>query len=379
MKKFFSQQNQMLDSFFSRALAQGIFPGAASAVILGDYTQRRRMVNCWGDTSYRSEDKQAISEETYFDLASLTKPLATLPALLHLMTTEKFNFDTTLEDLLVVKMPPDKQKITLKDILTHRSGLAAYFPFYQEVKAGLYRQVKKEIIELIRQTPLVYPPGSRSLYSDLGYILAGFIIEQLSGKNLNTFLDENIYRPLGLEKKIFFNLTGRIRPGIYAAGEYCLWRRRVLRGEVGDENCALLGGAAGHAGLFGSITGVMQLLEYLFDLGWEEEKIPAEKKLFKSEILRRCCRKWDLTGTNTWAVGFDTPSPRNSSGGPYLSGESIGHLGYAGTSFWLDPQKKVILVLLTNRVHPCRSNNKIKKIRPRFHQLVMEQLELTHM
>ncbi|MDF1613892.1 serine hydrolase domain-containing protein [Desulfurivibrio dismutans] len=374
MKNFFSQQNKILENFFFQALAQGVFPGAAMAVAEGTGSRRHRLISCWGETSYQDNAKQKINEKTFFDLASLTKPLATLPAVLSLMTAGKFGFDTNLEELLAVKVPPDKKKITLKDILTHRSGLAAYYPFYEQIKKARYQRVKKEITEIILDRPLAYPPGSRSVYSDLGFILAGFIVEEHSGKNLAAYVEEDFFCPLGIDEQLFFNFPGRVRPGIYAAGEYCLWRRRLLRGEVGDENCALLGGAAGHAGLFGSISAVVRLLEYMFDLGWGETGPASQDEFFKREYFLQCCRRWDESGKNTWAAGFDTPSPGNSSGGPYLSVESIGHLGYAGTSIWMDPRNKLIMVLLTNRVHPCRSNNKIKKIRPNFHRLVMEQL-----
>ncbi len=376
MMNFFYQQNKMLEKIFSQALARGVFPGAALAVFEGRRSCRHRLIQCFGHTSYREKERQLITQDTFFDLASLTKPLATLPALLTLITAGKFDFGTTLEDLLKSKVPRDKKNITLEDLLTHRSGLPAYLPFFKLLSPKKDRDINRDILQHILSQPLVYPTGSRSLYSDPGFILAGFIVERHSGKNLAACIEEDVYRPLGLEDKLFFNYRGRVVTGIYAPGEYCLWRQRLLRGEVGDENCALMGGVAGHAGLFGNITAVAKLLEFYLDLGWSETAPGEGNPLIKREYFLRCCRRWDETAKNTWAAGFDTPSPGYSSAGPYMSSESIGHLGFSGTSCWLDPQKHLFIILLSNRVHPCRSNDRIKKFRPQLHKKIMEEAGL---
>lgn len=313
---------------------------------------------------------------TIYDLASLTKPLATLLALVSLLGAGRIGFAQKLEDLLQSKVPVDKREISLRDLMGHRAGLASYIPFFSLVAKKDQVQVKKEVLRIILDFPLVNPPGQQALYSDLGFILAGFIVEGQSGQNLAEYVRAAIYEPLGLEKRIFFNPPGKIQAGRYGRGEYCLWRRRVLDGEVSDESCALLGGVAGHAGLFGNIRAVSALVCSLLD-HWVGKEVKGQKKpLLDRDILLSCFARQKKQNRDTWALGVDTPSTRYSSSGRYLSPLSIGHLGFTGTSFWIDPRRELVMVLLSNRVHPCRSNQKIKKFRPLFHDTVIKELGL---
>ncbi len=367
----------MLESIFSRALENGVFPGAAVALSFGCGRERRTNFHYYGNTAYQGEELVPVGGDTVYDLASLTKPLATLPALLLLLREGRIGWDEPLAELLEQDIPADKRGIRLYHLLGHSSGLPAYVKFFAEIEEyhgrGREPMVKGPwILKRILGQPLLYQPGHRTLYSDLGFMLAGMIVEIKSGESPADYVADRIYRPLGVADKIFFNPAGRPpREAAYAPGEYCRWRRRQLRGEVGDENCALLGGVAGHAGLFATVGGVTRILEHYFDL-WLGR---GESALCNRDDLVYCFSR-QTAGDTTWALGVDTPSRQNSSGGRLLSPGSVGHLGYSGTSFWLEPEREMIMVLLSNRVHPSRFNEQIKRFRPLFHEAVIRDVSI---
>lgn len=341
------------------------------AVARGCGTERRTEIGCHGAIAYQENKNAAVNRDTFYDLASLTKPLATLASLLVLIREEKLSLDDELPTLLERKVPEDKRKITLAWLLGHSSGLPPLLPFYQ-LLAG-ERRPREKIIESILATPLQYKPGKKAIYSDLGYILAGEIVTRKGGEDLAEFSRRRIFAPLGVADKIFYLKAGSGAPENCAWGEYCGWRRRLLRGEVGDENCAFMGGVAGHAGLFATIDGVMAVLAHYLDL-YLDKLPPATSPLFSRSALLRCGKRQADIAT-TWALGFDTPAAHGSSAGDHLSAASMGHLGYSGTSFWLDPARELIIVLLSNRVHPSRHNERIKKFRPLFHNTICRMLK----
>ncbi|MFH7320569.1 serine hydrolase domain-containing protein [Desulfurivibrio sp. D14AmB] len=365
----------MLEDIFLEAMAKGVFPGAAIAVAHGLATNRNTEIKCFGKTGYQGDEIEPVDSETFYDLASLTKPLATLPALLVLLARGELSLDDKLEDLLQREVPREKRAIRLRQLLGHGSGLPAHLPFFEQWTPLAVQEQREEIREQVMTEilarPLLFTPGSATLYSDLGYILAGMVVELKSGEDLARFVEKHIYAPLGLSNQLFFNPHNHPRHVAYAPGEYCSWRQRLLRGEVGDENCALLGGVAGHAGLFGNIKGVAGLTSYLLDL-WQDR---APVKLMRPDDLQHCLVKQQLKPDTTWALGMDTPSAQGSSGGDLLSADSVGHLGYAGTSFWIDPHRELVMVLLTNRVHPSRFNDQIKKFRPLLHNTLVNFLD----
>ncbi|MDZ7641271.1 MAG: serine hydrolase domain-containing protein [Desulfurivibrio sp.] len=348
------------------------------SVDYGHLSSRNRVIKSYGSTTFKKSQRSVVNEKTFYDLASLTKPLATLPLMLQLLTSGRLDLDARLDDLLALKVPADKAAIRLRDLLGHSSGFAAWLPFFRRLAShypatekATKTRVKREVLQQILAEPLVYQPGSRTLYSDPGYILLGFIIEDIYQQSLAKLATAKIYHPLGVAAEIFFNSLIRPRPGAYAHGEYCTWRRRWLCGEVGDENCALLGGAAGHAGLFGTIVGVTTLVEYIHDC-WQQCLPSTAPPLFNRRELLTCLQPRAESGGG-WLLGFDTPAPYGSAAGTLFSAASIGHLGFAGTSFWIDPQRRLSAVLLSNRVHPSRLNERIRKFRPHFHDMVIKE------
>jgi CubicO group peptidase (beta-lactamase class C family) len=215
------------------------------------------------------------------------------------------------------------------------------------------------------------PPGSRGLYSDLNFILLDWIIERVTGRPGDVLFSEWLAAPLGLEGLFFVDLKSpakahHARQGrAFAATERCPWRGRTLAGEVHDDNTYAMGGVSGQAGLFGTVWDVATLAD-----AWLGAFLDRQG-LFEPRLVQRFWRRSDLPGS-TRALGFDTPSPRASQAGSRFGPRTVGHLGFTGTSLWIDPDSEVVTVLLTNRVHPTRANDAIKRFRPALHERVAE-------
>jgi CubicO group peptidase (beta-lactamase class C family) len=218
----------------------------------------------------------------------------------------------------------------------------------------------------------VYPIGMKTLYSDIGFMILSWIIETVSGKRLDHFVRDEIYQPAGLQELFFIDLdiVGQKvhnHSKHFASTENCPWRKKVLIGEVHDDNAFVAGGVEGHAGLFGTAREVGRLL---IMLQMQFHGHPASWVL-DSKTIRKYLKK---TGENERALGFDTPSPADSSCGHFFSQKTVGHLGFTGTSFWMDLEKEINVVLLTNRVHPSRENIRIRAFRPIIHDMIMKNI-----
>lgn len=359
---------------FSKAIHNRTFPGAAIGVAWGSPDKRRRIIQTYGHTTYSQENP--VAEGTVYDLASLTKPLATTLAILSLLKERRIQLSDRVSDIFPQTRDSSLQLISIKDILCHSAGFPAHQPYYLELGRFPEEKRKETLLNLIAAEPLAYEPGSASIYSDLGFMLLGLIVEKKSGQELALFFREKIAEPLGIAEKIFYGKAGPedkedTKKIPHAPTEDCPFRKTVLCGEVSDENAHVLGGVAGHAGLFGAMGGVLEMGVRLLDQWQGREEHPN----YLASDLRRFLIRQDIPGS-TWALGFDTPSNTGSSGGRYLAPESVGHLGFTGTSFWIDPTRDLVMVLLSNRVHPSRENNRIKQFRPLFHDTVIESLGL---
>jgi CubicO group peptidase (beta-lactamase class C family) len=267
--------------------------------------------------------------------------------------------------------------------LTHRSGLPGWRPFYERLEAGGVvpelsggkQSIKQHVLKMIRDEPLIYVRGERSVYSDLGFMLLGFLVERLSGMALDLWCEEEIVRPLRADPMMFCPTAGRaqrdvMRPIVdvsrIAPTEQDEWRNRLLHGEVHDENAAAMGGVAGHAGLFGTAESVLAVS------GAWLSGYHGRKSILEGELVRQFTTRQKSAARSSWALGWDTPSVPSSSGS-HFSERSFGHLGYTGTSLWIDPLCELEVVLLSNRVHPSRRNEKIKSFRPYIHDLVYRE------
>jgi CubicO group peptidase (beta-lactamase class C family) len=221
------------------------------------------------------------------------------------------------------------------------------------------------------KTPLEYRPGQNAIYSDLGFIMLEWIIEERSGESLRDYLRRHLYGPIGLQRTFLgtVDCPAFLGEDQFAATEECPWRQRTMIGCVDDENAYALGGYSGHAGLFGTASDVFDIVS-LLRLHFRGQR----DDFFKPPTVRTFFTRQESAPGSSWALGWDTPSPSGSSSGRYFSPRSVGHLGFTGTSVWMDLEKDVIVILLTNRVHPTRKNEKIKAFRPVLHDTVMETL-----
>jgi CubicO group peptidase (beta-lactamase class C family) len=236
-------------------------------------------------------------------------------------------------------------------------------------------EAQKRVLQLIRDEALIYPRGEKSLYSDLGFMLLGFVVERVSHLTLDRFAWEKCFRPLGSEPLLFSPVRMRERTDRFgqevnraaiAPTEFDPWRGIELQGDVHDQNAAALGGVAGHAGLFGSAEAVLAVS------GAWLAAYHQRPSIFATPLVRQFVARQTRIPHSSWGLGWDTPSAPSSSGS-YLSAQSFGHLGYTGTSLWIDPLSELEVVLLSNRVHPTSKNDKIREFRPRVHDVVYRE------
>lgn len=371
--------SQPVEEAFKEAVAEGVFPGAVMLASKGDEIAFER---AFGFRSLTPE-KAPMQTDTIFDLASLTKPLATTVAAMLLVREKKIR----LEDRVTRFFPNfgvfGKTHVTFRHLLAHCSGLPAWKPYYEEIIKGekegrinfvASRAAKSYVFESIHREKPIAPPGAQALYSDLGFMLLGEVIEEITGSTLDRFCQEKIFKPTGLRSTSFVDLTQlrmrRLQPARerIAPTENCPWRKKILWGEVQDDNAYAMGGVAGHAGLFSSARDIHLLLRRLHRcLTGADPFIPAS-------VVREFFTRDRTVSESTHALGWDMPSAENSSSGSHFSPWSIGHLGFTGTSIWWDLEKDRQVILLSNRVHPSRANDKIKGFRPHAHDLIMKAL-----
>ena len=345
-----------------QAISENVFPGA---VLLVSKENSILFFEAYGHANLFSGT--AMTRVTIFDLASLTKPLATALAVMLLVQHGKIELEQNLGSCLREFKESDKSSIQLKHLLYHNAGFPDYRPYYRTLSEIPPQKRQAALFKCLRDEPLVHPIGERVLYSDLGFMILRRVIEKLGGQRLDRFVTQEIYRPLALDNLFFIPLDEKIPAAVYAASEKCSWRKVVLEGQVHDENAHVMGGVEGHAGLFGSAQNVHLLLTDLLCTfhGY------ACSRRFQQDLVRTFFAR--LPDTDK-ALGFDAPSLTASSSGCYFSKNSVGHLGFTGTSFWMDLEREIIVILLTNRIHPTRTNDGIKAFRPRLHDAVMQPL-----
>jgi serine-type D-Ala-D-Ala carboxypeptidase len=343
----------------------------------GVYTAAAAMLGRHGDLLWqgaagrlsREPDSPAVTLDTVFDLASFTKPLATALALMLLADRGRLHLDAGLGEVLPKPwLPEDKQTLALRSLLAHRAGLPAWRPFFGELLRHPPAERAGLLSCLAAAEPLALPPETATLYSDLGFMLLKAVVEEVSGRDLDAFCRRELYQPLGLK---ILGFTPKKQGGwerrTCAATEAGLIAGRSLTGEVHDENAWAVGGVAGHAGLFGTASEVFTLAAWLYRAYHGH----GQGLEISSETVRRFLTPV-APGART--PGFDVPTPGHSSAGRYFSPHSVGHTGFTGTSFWIDLDQGQMVVLLTNRVHLGRDNDRIRAFRPRFHEAASRAL-----
>ena len=369
-----------VDEAVEAAVQAGAFPGAVVLIGRGDRILYHEAFGVRG----RDPMNTPMQVDTIFDLSSLTKALATTTAVMLLVREHKLRIDDRVTRFFHNFGVHGKTHVTVRHLLAHCSGLPGWKPFYRDIirieREGRVnfiasRGAKEWVYEQIHREHPEYAPGTRSVYSDLGFMLLGEVIETLGHMPLDRFCHERVFRPLGMRSSAFVDLSlvrsRRVSTvtDMIAPTEDCPWRHRVLCGEVHDDNAYAMGGVAGHAGMFGTAADIDRIASRLRAC-WR-----GADDFLPRELVREFWTRDPAVAGSTWALGWDTPSPEGSSAGHRIGKDAVGHLGFTGTSLWIDLARDASVVLLTNRVHPQRDNDRIREVRPRVHDASWEALD----
>lgn len=350
-----------VDRLMEDALEKNVFPGAVLLVASkGDVVYHK----AFGVANLCTDEQ--VTTKTVFDLASLTKPLATTLAVMALVDGGHLYLDQRLDGILPGLEKNEKAAITIAQLLLHTAGCADWHPYYQTLMTHPAPARKHIVHELLLAESLDHAPGGATLYSDIGFMFLQWVVENVSGMPMDQYVSDAVFSRLGTTG-LFFNDSLSPPPNSidFAATELCPVRNRLLAGEVHDENAFFMGGVAGHSGLFGTAESVYLIISRLAAIYDGREKFPV----FSQNTVKRflSCPE----GAQR-AYGFDIPSGDTPCAGRYFSsGYTFGHLGFTGTSFWMDLSAALSVILLTNRVHPVRTNMRIRKFRPEIHDAVM--------
>jgi len=307
-------------------------------------------------------DKRPMRRDTIFDIASMTKPIATATALMKLVESGEVYLRQKVSEIIPEFRGNHKEEVTIWHLLTHTSGLPAWRPLY---RLGS----RDKIISAICTMPLEYRPGERVVYSCLGYILLGEIIERASGASLDDYAKKNIFVPLGMNDTMF-NPPEELHSRI-AATEHCRWRKRLIIGEVHDENAYAMGGVSGNAGLFSTAYDLAIFAQMILNMGRYDD-VRVLSPLTVELMIRNHTSELNEARGLGWIIN-DGKSV--TSCGDLLSIGSFGHTGFTGTSIWIDPKVDLAIILLTNAVHPSREKRyHIIKARPVVHNIIASSI-----
>ncbi|MFZ0322398.1 MAG: serine hydrolase domain-containing protein [Candidatus Sulfotelmatobacter sp.] len=354
-------QDTIFESGFGvvrEAIAGRVFPGASVAV-----THQSRLIGlkAFGQFTYEA-DAPAVTTATLFDLGSVTKVVATTAMAMRLYERGLLDLDAAVaaivpEFLADAERDERRHDVTMRMLLAHCSGLPAH------EKLFLRTQSRDELLRAVFSMPLVAEPGSKAAYSDIGFILLGAALERMADEAIDSFCQREIFAPLGIMNTAF-NPPVEVRAQIPPTVDDRSFRHRIVQGEVFDENTSAMGGVAPHAGIFSTAA----------DMALFAHAMLHSEGLARRDTIALFTRRESAPQGTSHALGWDTPSAPSQSG-EYFGAQSFGHLGYTGTSLWIDPERQLSITLLTNRTWPDCSNVAIKQVRPKFHDAVVEAID----
>ncbi len=367
-------------ALLEKGVESGVYPGAALIVGRAGQVVFSKSV---GNKSSLADFNTPMTIDTVFDVASLTNVLVTTTLIMKLIEQQKVRLEDRVCRYLQGFGVMGKSGITVGHLLSHTSGLPHWLPFFEDLlqanagaRLGVLtsRGAKDHIITQIVRAPLKYEAGTKQVYSDVGMILLGHLVEVLTGVALDKAAHKLIFQPLGLKSTSFIDLSMIKRRGIHpvtdviAPTEDCSWRKRILCGEVHDDNAWAMGGIAGHSGIFTSAPDIHRLVsELIFSyLG--------HSGFLHRETVRSFWTPPSFLPHAAWRFGWDGPSKENGMIDSRLSARAVGINGFTGCSLWVEPEAGLHIIFLTNRVHPSRSNKKILHFRPEVHDAVIEAM-----
>jgi serine-type D-Ala-D-Ala carboxypeptidase len=358
---------RLLDS----AVARGAAPGAVLALSVNG----ERFIHGTGQLG--ADQPGTPDGNTIYDLASLTKVVGLTTATMLAVDQGKLALDAPVQRYLPSFGGPGKERVTVRMLLAHASGLPAWRPLFRETTSRV------EAFALADTTPLDSTPGATDVYSDLGAIVLTQVVEAIYHERLDSLLQRTVFGPLGMASTRY--LPGSTEHDRIAPTELDPLRGRVLRGEVHDENAARMDGVSGHAGLFASAEDLLTFAEWMLEqtversggqavsLSKSASLPPTDRPTVRPSVVREFTRRQNLVPGSSRALGWDTPTPGGSAG-TRLSQRSFGHTGFTGTSIWIDPERRLAIVLLSNRVNPTRNNPRWNPVRAQVADLVMATL-----
>ena len=339
------------------------FPGAVIAVGQHDSVLLLAAVGHYG-----ADDRRPVTTETIYDLASLTKVIGLTTAAMMLVDSGKLDLDAPVQRYVPAFQGAGKERVLIRHLLTHSSGLPAWRPLFRESTN------RAEALALVDTTALMRQPGDTFVYSDLGAIVLMQAVEAASGQPIDRFLETRLFGPLNMQSTRYLppeSWRSRIAP----TENDTAFRHRVLWGEVHDENAGRLGGVSGHAGLFSSAPDLARFARWLLRQRTPRDPPAPSGDLprLPAPLVQEFTRRQNIPPGSSRALGWDTPSD-HSSAGTKLGPNAFGHTGFTGTSIWMDPDLDAFIILLTNRVNPTRANTKILEVRRRVADLAADAL-----
>jgi serine-type D-Ala-D-Ala carboxypeptidase len=361
VRNFAAQDDRFSSAFgiLEKAVAARAFPGCSLAVtVSGELVAHKAL----GGFTYDPTSPE-VTTASIFDLASLTKVVATTAMAMILYERGLLDLEAAVTAILpefaggLGDNDSRRREVTLRMLLAHSSGLPAYEKLFLRAKT------REDLLQAAFATPLAAVPGARVEYSDIGFMILGVVLERLSDESLDVFCQREIFGPLGTAHTTF-NPTQALKDSIPPTADDSTFRHRIIQGEVQDENASVLGGMAGHAGLFSTAEDLAIFAHAMLNGGYP---------ILRSSTIELFSRRESAPEGTSQALGWDTPSAPSQSG-KYFSPGSFGHLGYTGTSLWIDPERQLSISLLTNRTWPDCQNQAIKQVRPVFHDAVIEAL-----
>jgi CubicO group peptidase (beta-lactamase class C family) len=338
-----------------RAVADSAFPGAFAVV-----GTSRGILTQYGAGKLDADDPTRPDASTVWDMASMSKLVGTTSAMIQLVASKRVVLDSPVVFYLPSWHAPGTARITVRQLMTHSSGLPAGRPLYKEADTDT------TALTIVYATGPINPPGSKYVYSDLGFILLGRLVKQVTGETLDQYLAKRVFTPLAMVDTRYLPPASWI-PRI-APTEVDPWRQRHIRGEVHDENASRLGGVAGHAGLFSSGRDMAKFAEMYLSGG-----IRNGVRIFRTKTMLEFIAVQNPALSHR-ALGWETANGTNSAG-TRLSPLAFGHTGFTGTSLWMDPTRDLFILLLSNRVNPTRTNLKISGVRLALADGVLGALE----
>ncbi len=366
----FSQNFNEIDSLVLSALNNKVFPGCQ--LLIGN-SEKVLYYNSFGHFTY-DDTSPVVSNSSIFDIASLTKVIATTTAIMILEERKFLDVNDYVSKYIPDFSRNGKESVKIINLLLHNSGLKAWEPFYK------FCNNKKELLQAIYEMPLQSSVGSKYIYSDLNFIILGEIIEIVSGETLDIFCFNNIFKPLGM-RHTMFNPKDEYKTNSLPTEYDKYWRMKQLKGEVHDEASYLMNGISGNAGLFSNSEDIYILMRMLLNKGTfivPDSKDFLIDTLIQPETIKRFLKVENVEGYhNTRMLGWDTKTFNGNSRfqcGELISDNCFGHTGYTGTSAWCDLDRKLIIILLSNRVFPNRNNNAIRDFRPEFYNYAIKIL-----